>query len=112
MLVLTPNRAAFVARYHLEMEALIRRFPIQEQNRKHYEARVFGARLARLTKAIRTKGGHTEAPKDAVVLVLDDDAVDAVSKDIGRPCSLVFVPSEDLKFGATIVETSRLEFLS
>ncbi len=54
------------------VERLIQRYPVQEQNRGHYEGWARSARLGRTTRRIRTKGGFTDIPRGELVLMRED----------------------------------------
>lgn len=70
-----------VALYLTAVEAMIARTPIQAGNRASYQAWARSAKLGRLTRRIRTKGGTTDLAVGTHVLYARDEW----AEETGRP---------------------------
>jgi hypothetical protein len=68
-------------REYLEaVDAMIRRYPVQEQNRAHHEAWAREAKVGRTTRRIRTKGGLTDIARGTLVLFAPDPGADGLDR--------------------------------
>lgn len=95
-------KAAFTA----AMEALIAKHPAQEANRESYTARCANARIARLTRRFRSKGGFTDVPKGTIVLDLGLHPMFPEETD-----HTFFMPKADGSLACSLVPASWLKIV-
>lgn len=65
-------KAELVTGYLASIENLIKKYPIQEQNRAYFESFARNAKVGTITHRIRTKGGLTDMAKGTKVLAIRD----------------------------------------